>query len=319
MSFGTINRRGLLAGVLAGAAGLVGAPSVARAQEGARGTGTPGARAPLLHRTVPRTGVRVPAVGLGSWITFNVGRDTELLRSSADVMRAFLAGGGALIDSSPMYGSAQATIGFGLERMEGADVFEADKVWTPRGEDGADQIARTQSLWGRAPLALLQVHNLVDWEEHLPMLLAMRERGEVGHVGITTSHGRRHAELERIMATQPLDFVQLTYNPIDREAEARLLPLARERGQVVIVNRPFRGGGLPRALAGTPLPGFAGELGAVSWAQLILKFVLSHEAATLPIPATTVPEHAVQNVGAARGPLPDAATRRAIVDAIARA
>ena len=272
-----------------------------------------------LHRTVGRTGARVPAVGLGSWITFNVGDDGELLRESAAVMEAFFAAGGTMIDSSPMYGSAQATIGFGLERMENARPFSADKVWTPRGEDAVEQIRRTEALWGDAPLSLLQVHNLVDWEEHLPLLLAMRDRGEVGHVGITTSHGRRHGEMERIMASAPLDFVQLTYNPVDREAEERLLPLARERGMVVIVNRPFRGGLLPRALGRTPLPGFAAEIGARDWAQLILKFVLSHEAATVPIPATTVPAHARQNVGAATGPLPDAAMRRAIVDAIASA
>ena len=306
MSFSTVNRRELLAGLV----GLLAAPAIG----GERAAGPS-----LLHRTVPRTGVRVPAVGLGSWITFNVGRDLELLRSSTKVMDAFFGAGGTVVDSSPMYGSAQATIGFGLERLPNASAFEADKVWTPRGENATEQIARTEGLWGRAPLALLQVHNLVDWEEHLPLLLAMREREEVGHVGITTSHGRRHAELARIMESQPLDFVQLTYNPIDREAEQRLLPLAREREQVVIVNRPFRGGALPRALARTPLPGFAAELGATTWAQLILKFVLSHGAATLPIPATTVPAHASENVDAARGPLPDASMRRATIEAIASA
>ena len=277
------------------------------------------AAAALVERTITRTGVRVPAVGLGSWITFNVGRDPELLQSSTDVMEAFFAAGGTMVDSSPMYGSAQSTIGFALERLPNANVFEADKVWTPRGENAVQQIARTEGLWGQAPLALLQVHNLVDWEEHLPLLLAMRERGEVGHVGITTSHGRRHGELERIMESQPLDFVQLTYNPVDREAEQRLLPLARERGQVVIVNRPFRGGSLTRALANAPLPGFAAELDATSWAQVILKFILSHDALTLPIPATTIPAHASENVAAARGPMPDPAMRAAIIEAIASA
>ena len=304
MSPATVNRRGLLLGL----GSLLCAPAIAKAQSPGPG---------LLHRTVGRTGARVPAVGLGSWITFNVGNDAELLRSSAAVMESFFRAGGTVIDSSPMYGSAQATIGFGLERLPDASVFEADKVWTPRGEDAAEQIAATEGEWGRAPLALLQVHNLVDWEAHLPLLLAMRDRGEVGHVGITTSHGRRHAEMERIMASEPLDFVQLTYNPVDREAETRLLPLARERGQVVIVNRPFRGGSLPRALARTPLPGFAAEIGATTWAQLIVKFILSHEAATLPIPATTVPAHARENVDAARGALPDRAMRDAIVAAIA--
>ena len=306
---GAIGRRAVLGGL----AGLAGFASLAGPSGGGRARAAP---SPLLHRSVPRTGARVPAVGLGSWITFNVGRDPELLASSAAVIEAFLAAGGTVIDSSPMYGSAQATIGRALGARPGAAVFEADKVWTPRGEVAAEQVARTQALWGRAPLALLQVHNLVDWEAHLPMLLDMRERGMVGHVGVTTSHGRRHDELERVMAGWPLDFVQLTYNPVDRAAEGRLLPLARERGQVVIVNRPFRGGSLPRALTRTPLPGFAGEIGAADWAQLILKFILSHEAETLPIPATTVPAHATENVDAARGALPDDAMRLAIVEAI---
>lgn len=288
----------------------------------AAGAALPGgasAQGAVLDRTVARTGARVPAVGLGSWITFNVGNDPELLRSSAAVMEAFFAAGGRMIDSSPMYGSAQNTIGFGLERLAAAKPFSADKVWTPRNQDAREQIARTEGEWGRAPLSLLQVHNLVDWREHLPLLFAMRDAGEVGHVGITTSHGRRFDEMERIMASEPLDFVQLTYNPVDRAAEDRLLPLVRERGMAVIVNRPFRQGALTRQLAGAPLPGFATELGATSWAQLILKFILSYEAATLPIPATTVPAHAAENVSAAAGALPDTRMRRAIVDAVASA
>lgn len=259
----------------------------------------------------------LPAVGLGSWITFNVGNDPVLLDECAAVMEAFFAAGGRVIDSSPMYGSSQGTIGYGLDKLGRADVFSADKVWTPLGSEGQEQVAESRSLWGVQNFSLLQVHNLVSWEEHLPMLFEMKESGALSHVGITTSHGRRHGEFARIMEEYPLDFVQFTYNPVDREAEERLLPLAQERGMVALINRPFRQGQLTRRLEGEPLPGFAEELGATTWAQLILKFILSHPAATLPIPATTIPAHATENVGAASGPMPDETMREAIASAIA--
>ncbi|MDY8109235.1 aldo/keto reductase [Fulvimarina sp. 2208YS6-2-32] len=258
----------------------------------------------------------LPAVGLGSWITFNVGNDPVLLDECAAVMEAFFAAGGRMIDSSPMYGSSQGTIGYGLKTLGRTDVFSADKVWTPLGTEGREQIETSRALWTVPAFSLLQVHNLVAVEEHLPMLFEMKAAGTVGHVGITTSHGRRHEDVAKLMETQPLDFVQFTYNPVDRSAEERLLPLARERGITAIVNRPFRQGQLTRQLEGEPLPGFASELGASTWAQLILKFILSSHAATLPIPATTVPAHAAENVAAAAGPMPDRAMREAIAAAI---
>ncbi|MER0238593.1 aldo/keto reductase [Fulvimarina sp. MAC8] len=270
-----------------------------------------------MTRTVPGSGATLPAVGLGSWITFNVGNDPVLLDECAAVMEAFFAAGGQVIDSSPMYGSSQGTIGYGLEKLGRSDVFSADKVWTPLGSEGREQVAESRSLWGVPNFSLLQVHNLVSWEEHLPMLFEMKEAGALSHVGITTSHGRRHGEFARIMEEHPLDFVQFTYNPVDREAEERLLPLAEERGMVALINRPFRQGQLTRRLEGEPLPGLASELGAESWAQLILKFILSHPAATLPIPATTIPAHASENAAAALGPLPDEAMREEIAAAIA--
>ena len=270
-----------------------------------------------LARPIPSTGETLPAVGLGSWITFNVGDDPVLRSESAAVMDAFFAAGGRMIDSSPMYGSAQDVIGFGLGKTGGTDqVFSADKVWTGDGEDGPSQIERSRQLWRVPRFDLLQVHNLVAWEAHLATLEAMKDAGAVRYVGITTSHGRRHRDFERIMATRPLDFVQLTYNPVDREVEDRLLPLARERGISVIVNRPFRRGGLTQRLAREPLPDWAVDIGAGTWAQVILKFILAHPAVTVAIPATTQPAHAVENLAAANDPLPDADLRRRIVAAI---
>lgn len=262
----------------------------------------------LLTRAIPSSGEALPLVGLGSWITFNVGRDPQGRRESAAVVRAFFEGGGRLIDSSPMYGSAQEVIGEALRSVAPAALFSADKVWTSR--NGAEQVEASRRLWGVPRFDLLQVHNLVGWQRQLPLLFEMKRTGQLRYVGITTSEGRRHAEFEELMRAHPLDFVQLTYNIADREVEERLLPLARERGMAVLVNRPFRQGELTRRLARHPLPGWAAGLGCRSWAQAVLKFVVSHPAVTCAIPATTSVDHLRENLAAARGPLPDEALRK---------
>lgn len=268
------------------------------------------AQAALLTRAPPRGGEPLPLVGLGSWITFNVGDDPVARAACAGVVRAFFAGGGRMIDSSPMYGSSQSVIGDALAALGGsAPVFAVDKVWIGSGARGPAQIEESRRLWRVPRFDLLQVHNLLAWEEHLPTLFAMKAQGRLRHVGITTSEGRRHREFEQIMRTQPIDFVQFSYNLLDREAEQRLLPLAQERGLAVIVNRPFREGALLKALARHPLPGWAAELGCDGWAQVALKFIVSHPAVTCAIPATSRVDHVRQNLGAARGALPDAALR----------
>lgn len=268
--------------------------------------------APLM-RPIPSTGERIPAVGLGTWITFNVGEDPVLRDECAAVMDAFFKAGGRVIDSSPMYGSAQAVIGHGLEKLgRPKNLFSADKVWISDGDEGRAQVNRSRRLWNVPRFDLMQVHNLLAWEDHLQTLQAMKEAGELRYVGITTSEGRRHDLFERVMATQALDFVQISYNPLDRAVEKRILPLAEERGIGVIVNRPFRQGALTRRLEREPLPGWAAEIGAESWAQMILKFILSHPAVTVAIPATTRPHHARENMLAASDPLPDARMRERI-------
>lgn len=268
---------------------------------------------PLPARIVPSTRRAIPVVGLGSWITFNVGRDAQLRAECTRVVQAFLDGGGRVIDSSPMYGSSQDVIGQSLRTLNAAgQVFAADKVWTADGAQGAAQAEASRRLWGVPRFALLQVHNLLNWQAHLPMLLRLKAEGRITHVGITTSEGRRHAEFEQLMRTQPLDFVQFTYNPMDREAEQRLLPLAGDRGIAVLVNRPFQQGELTRRLERHPLPPWAAEAGATSWAQLVLKFILAHPAVTCVIPATSQVAHVRENLAAAHGPLPDAALRERI-------
>jgi len=265
-----------------------------------------------LTRIIPSSGARIPALGLGTWITFNVGDDPVLRDECTQVMAAFFAAGGHLIDSSPMYGSAQAVVGAGLTRLgRPAALFSADKVWTS-DTNGAAQIETSRRLWGVERFDLLQVHNLLSWEAHLQTLFAMKAAGQLRYVGITTSEGRRHDLLAQIMRTQPLDFVQLTYNVLDREPEQRLLPLAAERGIAVIVNRPFRQGVLTRRLAGKPLPDWMRATGATSWAQVMLKFILSHPAVTVAIPATSRVDHVRENLAAAQGDLPDRALRERI-------
>jgi diketogulonate reductase-like aldo/keto reductase len=267
------------------------------------------AHAPLM-RTIPSSGEAIRAVGLGTWITFNVGDDPVLRDECADVMAAFFEAGGSVIDSSPMYGSSQPVIGYGLERLGRPDtLFSAEKVWTSAAADGPSQIEQSRRFWGVEQFDLVQVHNLVGWKAHLETLFAMKAAERIRYVGITTSEGRRHDLFERIMRDFPLDFVQLSYNIVDREAEERLLPLAAERGIAVIVNRPFRQGELTQRLEGEPLPAWAAEIGASSWAQFILKFILAHPSVTVAIPATTRVDHVRENVAAAADPLPDAAMR----------
>jgi len=263
-----------------------------------------------LTRPIPSSNEPVPLVGLGSWITFNVGNDRAAREQCADVMQAFFGAGGKLIDCSPMYGSSQEVIGHGLRSRDAlARVFAADKVWVSPAARGPAQIETSSSRWGVPRFDLLQVHNLLSWQDHLVSLFAMKAAGRLRYVGISTSEGRRHAELEQIMRSQPLDFVQVTYSLRDRRVEERILPLAQERGIAVIANRTFEQGDLLRNLARHPLPPWAAELQCNSWAQFALKFVISHPAVTCAIPATSRVDHVRENLAAASGRLPDAAAR----------
>jgi diketogulonate reductase-like aldo/keto reductase len=294
----TLPRRHFLVSTLAGAA------VPARAQPA------------VATRAVPSTGEALPVVGLGTWITFNVGQDAPARARCAEVMRAFFEAGGRVVDSSPMYGSSQGVVGEGLRKLGAAGrVFSADKVWT--SGDGADQAEASRRLWQVDRFDLLQVHNLLAWEKQLPLVLEMKARGRARLVGITTSEGRRHAQIEQIMRTQRIDFVQFSYNLLDREVESRLLPLARDRGIAVLANRPFREGALLRQLARHPLPPWAAEIGCGSWAQFALKFVISHPDVTCAIPATSRVDHVRENLGVARGALPDAGMRKRMADHVA--
>jgi len=268
----------------------------------------------VMTRPIPSSGEALPVIGLGSWITFNVGDDPAARQNCAAVMEAFFAAGGAVIDSSPMYGSSMDVIGYGLAKLGRREtVFAADKVWTPFMTDGAAQIDESRRRWGIRRFDLMQVHNLVDWEDHLPLLFEKKADGEVRYVGITTSEGRRHSEFEEVMRRHPLDFIQVSYNIRNRTVEERILPLARDRGMAVIANRPFQQGSLIDWAERHPLPDWAAEIDCVNWAQFLLKFIISHPAVTCAIPATSRVDHVRENMGAATGDLPDAIMRRRMI------
>ncbi len=259
----------------------------------------------------------MPAIGMGTWITFNIGNDAAALAQRTEVLKTFLALGGGIVDSSPMYGSAEKVIGQALGRLDPAPgLFSATKVWTSSGDDGPGEIETSRQLWGVPRFDLLQVHNLLAWERHLETLLAMKEAGQLRYVGVTTSHGRRHRDLLRVMRDWPLDFVQATYNIVDREVESEILPLAASRGIAFIANRPFRRGELTERLGGKPLPSLAEEIGCAHWPGFLLKFIVSHPAVTCAIPATSRVDHMIENMSAMHGVQPDAAMRERMIQAV---
>jgi diketogulonate reductase-like aldo/keto reductase len=248
---------------------------------------------------------------MGTWITFNVGRSDSARRARGEVLDAFAAAGGTLVDSSPMYGSSEEVVGAILgARTPRPPLFAATKVWTIGRALGRSQMENSRRLWGVERFDLMQVHNLLDWDAHLPTLREMKTAGRLRYLGVTTSHGRRHDELERILRRESLDFIQVTLNLADRSVEERILPLAQDRGVAVIINRPLDGGDLFRAVRNRPFPAERGrEWGCATWAECFLKFVVSHPAVTCAIPATSRVDHMKEDIAALRGPQPTAAQR----------
>ena len=252
----------------------------------------------------------IPSVGMGTWITFDVGTKQSAIKSRVEILKHFFAHGGGMIDSSPMYGSAQAVLGKCFEQIsQPKSLFSATKVWTPGEWLGIQQMQAAEKLWGETQFDLMQIHNLLDWKTHLNTLRNWKESERIRYLGITTSHGRRHDELIKIMQTEPLDFVQLTYNITHVKAEEMLLPLAVEKGIAVIINRPFDGGRLFNKVENKPVPEWAKEVGVRNWAEYFLKFILSHPSVTVAIPATSKVEHMIENMGALNGTLPNSELR----------
>ena len=264
----------------------------------------------IMTRPIPVSGEPLPIIGLGSWITFDVGRNQDARNNSKNIMQAFFERGGGMIDSSPMYGSAEEVIGDSLQKLGGhPGLFSATKVWIIGHMMGIYQMRESQKLWKVPQIDLMQIHNMLDWRTHLKNLKEWKEAELIRYIGITTSHGRRHEKMEEALLEEDFDFVQFTYNVVDREAEQRLLPLAKEKGIAVIINRPFQRGALFDLVKNKPLPAWASEIDCENWAQFFLKFIVSHPAVTCAIPATSQLVHLHENMGAGSGRLPDKAMR----------
>jgi diketogulonate reductase-like aldo/keto reductase len=272
--------------------------------------------APSLHaetaqrRPIPASGERIPVVGMGTWLTFDVGDGVAERAQRKAVLQAFFAAGGGMIDSSPMYGRAERVVGELLpQATHDGRLFAATKVWTAFDRVGAAQIDESLRLWQLPRLDLLQVHNLLNWRAHLKTLRTARDAGRTRYIGVTSSHGRKHDEMATILKTEKIDFMQISYSLADASAEP-LLDLAAERGVAVIVNRPYDGGHLFDRVGGEKLPPWAAEAGCANWPEFLLKWVLAHPAVTCAIPATRQAVHMRENMAAGRGLLPDAMQRR---------
>ena len=295
-----------------------GASAAALAWSGRRPTATAQPPTARMHtRPIPSSGEPLPVIGLGTYINFDVAPGSADYQRLPDVLRALFAASGSVVDSSPMYRRAEQTTGELLEAMTPRPrAFLATKVWTQGRDAGLAQMEQSFKLLRTTRLDLMQIHNLVDWRTHLPTLRRWKTDGRLRYVGVTHYTSSAYGEVEAVLKAEPLDFLQINYALDDRAVEQRLLPLARDRGVAVIVNMPFGGGGLLRRLRDRPLPGWAAEAGAVSWAQLALRFVLAHPAVTCVIPGTGNPRYMAENAaaGAAR-PLTGVERRDLIVAA----
>jgi len=263
------------------------------------------------YKTILKTGEKIAVIGMGTSRTFDVSDDTGLLLRLEQVIQTFFDMGGEMIDSSPMYGSSQKVIGQLLPGLKAnkENLFAATKVWIEGKQEGIDQMEQSRQLWGIKNFDLMQIHNMVDWENHYEVLNQMKADGKIRYIGITTSHGRFHNKLEDILRKHDFDFVQVSYNIANRSIESPLLSIAQEKGVSVIANRPYQRGDLFRKVNGKPLPAWAEEFDCNSWGQYFLKYVVSHPAVTCVIPATTKVKHMTDNMLAGKGRLPTAKQR----------
>ena len=257
----------------------------------------------LNTKAIPSSQEKIPVIGMGTWITFNVGDNKALRDARTEVLKKFFEYGGGMIDSSPMYGSAEEVLGYALKKLGTPQgLFSATKIWTPSTSKGKKQFQESLKLWGLEKIDLEQVHNLVNYEEHLETLKELKQQKKIRYIGVTTSHGRRHQDLKRILKKENLDFVQLTYNLKTREAEP-LIEIAKDNGIAVIANRPYAGGSLIKNLQEKPLPKWSKDFGCKTWADFLLKFIVSHPGVTCAIPATSNVEHMKENMQAGMGEL----------------
>jgi diketogulonate reductase-like aldo/keto reductase len=268
----------------------------------------------MITRPIPSSGEAMPVVGLGTWPIFDVGTDEASRRPLRDVVRTLVAGGGKMIDTSPMYGRSEGVVGDLVAELGIRDkVFLATKVWIGGRDQGIAQMQRSAQLLKSPVTDLMQIHNLVDWRTQLATMRDMKAKGQLRYIGITHYTTGALAELARILESESgIDFVQCGYSLETRDPETRLLPVAAQRGIAVIVNQPFEQGDLFRKTRGKALPDWAAAFDCTSWAQLFLKYLLGDPAVTVVIPATDKPDHMADNLKAGYGRLPDAKQREQI-------
>jgi aryl-alcohol dehydrogenase-like predicted oxidoreductase len=283
----------------------------AAAPAGLRAADVSAAGPRMATRKVPSSGEAVPVVGMGSSNTFDVGDDTASRAPLDEVLRGLVAGGGTVIDTSPMYGRAETVLGDLIHELGlRPRLWLATKVWTRGREAGAAQIEQSYARLRTGRLELLQIHNLLDWREHVPTIRKLQDSGKLRYSGITHYRADAHAELERVLGAERFDWLQVNYSLAEPEAGTRLLPYCLDKGIAVMVNRPFADGALFARVRGKPLPAWAAELGCASWGQFFLRWAASHPAVTCVIPATSKPQHMADNVAAGHSPLPGEAQRK---------
>ena len=268
---------------------------------------------PLIQKKIPSTGESIPIIGLGTARRYEeVKTDAEKI-PLRETIRQFQALGGTVIDSSPSYGTAEAVVGELVEGLKIRDsLFLATKVSLRKGgrDEGVAQIEASFKKYRTNKIDLLAVHNLLDTDTQLKTIRELKAAGRVRYVGITTSFDNQYRDFEQVMRRETLDFVQVDYALDNRDAGDRLIPLAGDRGMAVMINLPFGRGRLFSAVQGKKLPEWAAEFDCASWAQFFLKYIVSHPAITCAVPGMARPEYAIDNLGAARGRLPDAAMRK---------
>ena len=288
------------------AASLTGLASLSLAESGAFKVG---------KRPIPRSGEMLPMVGLGTYQAFGVGQDRNERDPLKEVLRLFVEHGGALVDSSPMYGTAESVVGdLAADQGLTSKLFMATKVWTTGRDAGIRQMEESMQRMKVTRMDLMQIHNLQDWKTHAKTLKEWKAAGRIHYTGLTHYHSGAYGELERLIKTKDFDFVQFNYSISEREAEESLLPLAQDTGTAVIINRPFAQASLFSRVRGKEVPAWAAEFDCKSWGQFFLKYILSHPAVTCVIPATSKPHHLVDNMGAGIGRLPDTATRKKMAE-----
>lgn len=267
-------------------------------------------QAPLFDSVIPSSGERIPRIGLGTWRGFDVGKDPAGRAELAAALQVFSAAGARMIDTSPMYQSSESVLGDLMAAARLRDrVFLATKVWTSGREAGLRQMRDSLAKLRSERVELMQIHNLLDWRTHLPTLREWKDEGRIRYIGITHYQASAHADIQRILREEALDFLQLNLSLDEPDAAPEILSLCARRGVAFIANRPFGGGGAFGRTRGKPLPPWAAEYDIASWAQFLLKWVLSHEEVTVAIPGTSDPRHMADNLGAGRGRLPDPRAR----------